>query len=634
MLPTELLRVRISSKSNQIRPRFYEYKEDRDLTLPSKIIKMFDEMAKKGLTKAHVDENISDLEVRYTDYKLVRGICHLLERRCIYASANNFCSHSENNDNPTSAVHFRRKIFEESSQIGYPVTEYERKSILQKIASKYNLSIDELEIAMWSDLEKNKHLKNFDSLSPLQLIAWYNLSVLQTLLLSCVKLEFTVYGGLTWKKILRRVKQLGLMYFLHYGSNNFESDSNDDTKDNKHLELDKKNNKGITCTVDGPLNIVKMTDRYGMAMAKIVPLIIFTEKWSIDAIILRKSISGIKKKYSFHLSNTDKDVPVFDASNIHFQPEVTSESRPAFNSYAPEDFDSNIEKKFMDKFVKFSNGWRLIREPDPLILSNGKAFIPDFVFERYGIKVYLEIVGFWTKEYLNRKLEKIKDLVNVSSTVSSSSFMSHSSHNNSATIDLLIAANIENYVSENGDKIRIDSIFSNFIDKKHLIFFKKDEIPFGPIIEYLKGIDSKMVEHISINSHDTIIKEIENIIQDKQNKVIFLDKISAKHDIPLESVLMTIKKLQSNNDNSENLITNRLKDYLLIDMYLISNAKINELLPKLDKIKKLQDAIKFLTENGIPETCTTALIPKIGFDIVWNGIDFNDALIKRQFMNN
>ncbi len=633
MLPTELLRVRVSSKSNQIRPRFYDYEEDGDLTLPSKIIKMFDEMAKKGLTKAHVDENMSELEAKYTDYKLVRGICHLLEKRCIYASPSNFCSHSQNNDNPTSAVHFRRKIFEESSQVGYPITEYERKSILQKIASKYNLSIDELEIAMWSDLDKNKDLKNFDSLSPLQLIAWYNLSLLQTLLLSCVKLEFTVYGGLTWKKILRRVKQLGLMYFLHYGSNNFESDSNGHTKDNKHLEVDKKNNKGITCTVDGPLNIVKMTDRYGMAMAKLIPLIIFTEKWSIDAVILRKSISGIKKTYSFHLSNTDKDVPLFDASNIHFQPEVTSEPRLSFNLYSLDDFDSNVEKKFMDKFVEFSIGWKLIREPDPLILSDGKAFIPDFVFEKYGIKVYLEIVGFWTKEYLKRKLEKIKDLFTISSTTSSSPLLPSLSKDR-VGIDMLIAANIDNHVSEeDGDKIRIDSIFSKFIDKKHLIFFKKDEIPFGPIIEYLKDIDSKMIEHFSINSHDVITKEIENIIQDKQNKVIFLEKISEKHNIPLESVLKSIKKIQSNNENSKEAKTNRLKEFLLVDNYIISNEKINELLPKLDKIKKLQDAIKFLSENDIPEECVTALISKIGFEIVWNGIDFNNALIQRQLIN-
>jgi hypothetical protein len=82
------------------------------------------------------------------------------------------------------------------------------------------------------------------------------------------------------------------------------------------------------------------------------------------------------------------------------------------------------------------------------------------------------------------------------------------------------------------------------------------------------------------------------------------------------------------------VITNRLKEFLLVDNYIISNDKIKELLPKLDKIKKLQDAIDFLSENDIPEACITLLIAKIGFEIVWNGIDFNNALIQRRLTNN
>jgi hypothetical protein len=76
--------------------------------------------------------------------------------------------------------------------------------------------------------------------------------------------------------------------------------------------------------------------------------------------------------------------------------------------------------------------------------------------------------------------------------------------------------------------------------------------------------------------------------------------------------------------------TNRLKEFLLVDNYIISNDKINELLPELDKIKKLGDAIRFLGENNIPEECITLLIPKMGFEIVWNGIDSNNAIIQRQ----
>jgi len=205
MLPTELLRVRVSGKMNQIRPIFYDYEKNNELSLPSKIIKMFEEMAKKKLSKANVDENLSRIEAKYTDYKLVRGICQLLEQRCVYESPSKTFSDSRNN-NTINATYLRRKIFEESSRIGYPVTEDERKRILQKVALKNNLTIDELELAMWNDLDKNKYLKNFDSLSPLQLVVWYNISILQTLLLNCVKLEFSVYGGFNWKKILRKIK--------------------------------------------------------------------------------------------------------------------------------------------------------------------------------------------------------------------------------------------------------------------------------------------------------------------------------------------------------------------------------------------------------------------------------------------
>jgi len=616
MLPIELLRVRISSKLNQIRPVFYDSQEKNQLLLVVKLVKMFEQMDTEGVSKAKLDENILEIEAKYTDYKLVRGICHLLEQRCVYALPGRTFPHGGNN-NAMNAINLRRKIFEESSRNGYPATEDERKQILQKFATESDLTTDELEIAMWADLDKNKYLKNFESLSPLQLISWYNISILQSLLLNCIKLEFSVYGGFSWKKILRKIKQLGLMYFL-YHENNLESEANQQTR-NQEMVFNSKKDKRVICTVEGPLSIVRLTDKYGTAMAKLIPLIIFTDIWSIDAIILRKSISGVRKTYRFQISNKDKDLPLFDASKVQPQSASNMNSGSIYKN-AIDNFDSIVEKKFMDKFLKFSIGWNLIREPDPLILSNGKAFIPDFVFEKYGIKVYLEIVGFWTSEYLKRKLEKIKDLLNTKSATS-------------VGADLLIVANIDNYISENGDKTMIDSIFSKYIARNNLIFYKKDQIPFGPIIKYLKDIDSRIIDDISINFNNSIVKELESIIEEKQNKIIFLKQVSDKQNIPVESVLKTIRNLQSNNDASTTAIKNRLRGFLLLDNYLISNDKIDELLPELDKLKKLPDAVRFLGQNNIPEECITSLIPKIGFEIVWNGIDFNDALIQRKSIN-
>ena len=623
MLPIELLRVNISSKMNHVRPVFCNH--ENELSLPSKIIKMYEEMAEKKVSKATVDENILRMEDKHTDYKFVRGICHLLEQRCVYSSyvLPNSKSIGNGNANTNNAIYLRRDIFEESSRSGYPVTENERRNILQKIALKNDLTIEGLELAMWNDLDRNKYLKSFDSLTSLQLAAWYNLSILQTLLLNCVKLEFSVSGGYNWKKILHKIKQLGLMYFL-YGETNPKSSTDNQSK-NQNILFGNDNEKKIICAVDGPLSILRPTDRYGSAMAKLIPLIIFTDSWSINAVILRKSVSGAKKTYNFRLSSSGEDLPIFDASKIRSNSHSQSASKSNIES-SPDNigdlFDSNVERNFMNKFLTFSTNWKLSREPDPLILTDGKAFIPDFLFEKSGIRVYFEIVGFWTTDYLKRKLEKMKDLsTNIATTLD---------------IDLLIAVNKDNNISENGDKIGIDSIFSKFIDRKQLIFYKKDEIPFGPIIKYLKEIDSRIIDDITVKLRDTITREIERIIQDNQNKVVFLEQIAHKYDIPVESIVKTVRDLQSNNNQrpSKEATKNGLNSFLLIDNYMISVDKISKLLPELDKIGKLQNAVSFLSENGIPEECITLLIQKIGFEIIWNGIDSNNALIQRQKKRN
>ena len=142
MFPIELLRVQISSKNNQIKPVFIDWGKDNQPSLPSKIIKMYEDMADRKLSKSNVDENLSEVEAKNPDYKLVRAIRHLLEQRCEYASHESRFSNSRNNNDPMNAIHLRRQIFEIASLLGYPVTENQRKNILQKIASKNNLSIN------------------------------------------------------------------------------------------------------------------------------------------------------------------------------------------------------------------------------------------------------------------------------------------------------------------------------------------------------------------------------------------------------------------------------------------------------------------------------------------------------------
>ena len=71
-----------------------------------------------------------------------------------------------------------------------------------------------------------------------------------------------------------------------------------------------------------------------------------------------------------------------------------------------EAYDSTYEQQFASLSL---GGWKAKREPT--ILKAGRyAFVPDFSLQRDGMKVYVEVVGFWTPEYLKKKTEKLKEV--------------------------------------------------------------------------------------------------------------------------------------------------------------------------------------------------------------------------------
>ena len=72
-------------------------------------------------------------------------------------------------------------------------------------------------------------------------------------------------------------------------------------------------------------------------------------------------------------------------------------------------------ERFARDFSKASLDWDLIREPEPFEAC-GTLVFPDFaiVHRRDASKrLLLEIVGFWTPEYLREKLRRLRDLTGI-----------------------------------------------------------------------------------------------------------------------------------------------------------------------------------------------------------------------------
>jgi len=158
-----------------------------------------------------------------------------------------------------------------------------------------------------------------------------------------------------YQEVFWKIKQLGLMYFIQDGR----------------------------IYLDGAVSLFKMTERYGTALAKLLPTIMKCNKWSLKASILKKTMQG-KRIYDFTLDNTRQIFSIEPDSNL-------------------ETFDSAIEKEF--SLLTF-NSWSVKREP--AVLKAGQyAFIPDFSIEKNDKRIYVEIIGFWTPEYLKNKIQKI-----------------------------------------------------------------------------------------------------------------------------------------------------------------------------------------------------------------------------------
>jgi predicted nuclease of restriction endonuclease-like RecB superfamily len=597
MLTLQLLRVR--TRSGAIFPLFCTKEED--IELAKKIIQELEQTWKNKEKKAVLEDRISAIEESDagSDYKLVRGLYALLERRCTFKSRDS----NSDNDGETSSTstipiidppRIRKAVFEESSKRGFALTELERMEIADSVASRLHLSSHDVVLkTMWSDLDDNLILDYFDAIDPEALVGWYNLSLMQTLLFNCTKLDFYISGGLNWKRVLRTVKRLGLMYYLQQPQQQQEN--------------------RIICSLEGPLSLFKLTDRYGTLLAKLLPSIIFSSdkkressgdggEWHLDAWIVRKTMDG-RKIYEFKISKNEIPELMTDPYSS-FPPSSITQKEVAGSSSLYNDyniFDSAVEEKFAKRFEQAETGWRLTREPDPLVLSNGGAFIPDFMFEKYDKRVYLEIVGFWTKEYLERKLQKLADIF-----ISAYSRKKRNNNNNYKTDLLFIALNEDFACSK--------SSFSSIVPKEQLIFYKNDTVPVKPILDYLKSIDREMIER---KVNDPNLKIELDRDDDNNNAVISINEVAQKYCIPAE-----VARRISLRDNKEK--------YIEAGMYLISKSKVLKLESLLDGTSRFIDACSILSKEGIPESCHAELIVKLGYDVSWQSIDASTAIIVKR----
>jgi predicted nuclease of restriction endonuclease-like RecB superfamily len=352
MLPSDLLVTR--TRKDRIYPAFLELDAEH-LELAQELVDVYRTFVNRK--KSELADIVEDFE-QGMEFKRVRGLRTLLERRCSFQSQ---CSIE-----PALA---RRAVFETASE--NKVTNREqRAAVIEAVADDLNVSLEDLELSLWADQESEVILEQFESLTPEELLKNYNLSLAQTLLFKATGLTLTIRERAP--ELFRAIKYFGLMYLPEDGNK---------------------------IRIEGASSLLKLSERYGTALAKLLPAIVRSESWQLDAeIVIRRD--NTPRIYHFIMDSRDR------ALLMSTEPEPELEQ-------APTTFDSSIEQKFHREFVALpvAQRWDLIREPDVIVTKRG-VFIPDFKFQHkeLNLETYFEIVGFWTDSYIKRKLAKLSAL--------------------------------------------------------------------------------------------------------------------------------------------------------------------------------------------------------------------------------
>lgn len=138
--------------------------------------------------------------------------------------------------------------------------------------------------------------------------------------------------------------------------------------------------------VSGPLSIFGHTLLYGRALAELLPIAAWCGEFELSALCRVRGREGV-----LELGSRDPIQP----------------------SSEPRLFDSKVEIRFARDFLKAQDDWDLIREPEAVPVPGvpPTLIFPDFMLQHRRdprLRWWVEIIGFWTPEYLERKLARLR----------------------------------------------------------------------------------------------------------------------------------------------------------------------------------------------------------------------------------
>ncbi|CCQ33500.1 hypothetical protein HLRTI_000299 [Halorhabdus tiamatea SARL4B] len=395
MLTADLARSR--TRDGEVRPLFIDISDERYRETAATLIALFEDHLSDP--KGELDDAIDELTVDDTDYKIVQGLAKLLRDECEFEQ-----------QAAVDPREIRQRLFERASD-RYPIVrqptlgeDTQKLEVYSAVADELGISLEECYRGMYADLAANRRLVRFGDQSVRDdndrqastttttkltgnskqtydqhdqtvdwLLARYNLALAQAVLYDASTMHIRVWDN--FGTVFSYLKLFGLMHRIYPIDEDGTRVASTDLAAGYEAEL------------DGPVSLFRQSQKYGIRMANFLPALPLCDRWEMRAEIIGEE--SARDTNQFTLDHTDGLVSHYSTGKR---------------------FDSDVERTLARKWDRATTEWDLQREDDVFDLGS-EVMIPDFAIEHPdGRRAIMEIVGFWTPEYLRSKLAKIRQV--------------------------------------------------------------------------------------------------------------------------------------------------------------------------------------------------------------------------------
>jgi hypothetical protein len=351
LLTSDLVRFR--KKGGLVSPRWLPAKsKDRLLDVAAELVAVYE--ASVGSTVGELDEATSAISYEARDRLIVMGLRKLCEDRLEIDRPDGL--------EPTAT---RAEVFMRAARAHRDEASagFDRKRVLDEAAEALGCTAADVEAALFSDLREAQVVRAFDPIRPAELLARYDVALAQAALFRATKITVTFDGADTSqvRALFRALRFHGLLFSVVRKDLAFE------------------------IAVDGPFSLFGSVQKYGFRLAMFLPAVLALPRFELRAEL---QLGAAKESGVMVLTHAD-ELGASRGVEVTLRPEL---------------------EQLVAAFRSLGSDWTVAPCDELLPAGSQAVIVPDLAFtsQTSGEVVYLEMMGFWSRDAVWRRIEQIE----------------------------------------------------------------------------------------------------------------------------------------------------------------------------------------------------------------------------------